>query len=138
MLVEPVWKGRNVRISVSCSLTVRLIEQAPTKICLSRSDGLRNFSSEALIAAELNAMATKSPSQTRSSQQKHHLRKTLRPSNEAENVKEVYILVMGLTGAGKSTFISIVTGDDSIPIGKDDELDCGGFISEKRFCRDTS
>ncbi|ETN38049.1 uncharacterized protein HMPREF1541_07672 [Cyphellophora europaea CBS 101466] len=69
-------------------------------------------------------MATKSPSQTRSSQQKHHLRKTLRPSNEAENVKEVYILVMGLTGAGKSTFISIVTGDDSIPIGKDDELDC--------------
>ena len=83
-------------------------------------------------------MATKSPSQTRSSQQKHHLRKTLRPSNEAENVKEVYILVMGLTGAGKSTFISIVTGDDSIPIGKDDELDCGGFISEKRFCRDTS
>lgn len=71
-------------------------------------------------------MAEKSTGHTRSSQQKRHLLQTMRPPHEAENVKEVYILVMGLTGAGKSTFVSIMTGDDSIPIGKDDELDCGG------------
>jgi len=38
-------------------------------------------------------------------------------------MKEIYILVMGLTGAGKSTFISIVTGDNSIPIGNPDDMD---------------
>lgn len=31
--------------------------------------------------------------------------------------KTLYILVMGLSGAGKSTFISIVTENDTIPIG---------------------
>jgi GTPase SAR1 family protein len=31
---------------------------------------------------------------------------------------KAYILVMGLTGAGKSTFIFRATGDESIPIGE--------------------
>ena len=40
-------------------------------------------------------------------------------------IRIVYILVMGLTGAGKSTFVSVVTGNEDIPIGKDGELDGG-------------
>jgi hypothetical protein len=40
-------------------------------------------------------------------------------------IRPVYILVMGLTGAGKSTFISVVTGREDIPIGTDAELDGG-------------
>lgn len=35
----------------------------------------------------------------------------------------VDLLVMGVTGAGKSTFISIATGDESIPVGEN--LDSG-------------
>ncbi|KAF6217523.1 hypothetical protein HO133_006861 [Letharia lupina] len=35
----------------------------------------------------------------------------------------LYILVMGLTGAGKSTFISVVTGNEDIPIGAPSDLD---------------
>jgi predicted kinase len=37
----------------------------------------------------------------------------------------VYTLVMGLTGAGKSTFISIATENDTIEVGKDDDMDVG-------------
>lgn len=44
-------------------------------------------------------------------------------------IRIVYILVMGLTGAGKSTFVSVVTGDEDIPIGKDGELDGGAHRS---------
>ena len=32
--------------------------------------------------------------------------------------KEKYIAVMGVTGAGKSSFIKLVTGDDSIKVGE--------------------
>ena len=42
-------------------------------------------------------------------------------------IRIVYILVMGLTGAGKSTFVSVVTGNEDIPIGKDGELDGGAY-----------
>ncbi|KAL8727074.1 MAG: hypothetical protein Q9181_005833 [Wetmoreana brouardii] len=50
--------------------------------------------------------------------------KSLRPPQTVQNqVQQIYILVMGLTGAGKSTFISVVTGDDTIPIGEPGELD---------------
>ena len=54
-------------------------------------------------------------------------KKTMRSAVPAATVeiRIVYILVMGLTGAGKSTFISVVTGDDTIPIGKDGEMDGG-------------
>lgn len=41
-------------------------------------------------------------------------------------IRIVYTLVMGLTGAGKSTFVSVVTGNEDIPISKDGELDGGG------------
>jgi ABC-type uncharacterized transport system ATPase component len=40
-------------------------------------------------------------------------------------IRPVFILVMGLTGAGKSTFISVITGNEDIPIGTDAELDGG-------------
>jgi ABC-type uncharacterized transport system ATPase component len=40
-------------------------------------------------------------------------------------IRPVFILVMGLTGAGKSTFISVVTGNEDIPIGTDAQLDGG-------------
>jgi ABC-type proline/glycine betaine transport system ATPase subunit len=55
------------------------------------------------------------------------MRKSLRPSAEddALEIREIYLLVMGLTGAGKSTFISVVTEDDSIPIGKQEDMDGG-------------
>lgn len=39
--------------------------------------------------------------------------------------KTLYILVMGLTGAGKSTFISVLTGNENIPIGVAGDLDEG-------------
>lgn len=56
-------------------------------------------------------------------------RKTMRSAIPATTVeiRIVYILVMGLTGAGKSTFISVVTGNEDIPIGKDGELDGGAY-----------
>ena len=38
-------------------------------------------------------------------------------------IRVAYILVMGLTGAGKSTFIPVVTETDSIPIGQDEDMD---------------
>ncbi|MCJ1246881.1 hypothetical protein MMC30_004090 [Trapelia coarctata] len=38
-------------------------------------------------------------------------------SHSITETRVLYILVMGLTGAGKSTFISIVTEDDTIPVG---------------------
>ncbi|MCJ1478845.1 hypothetical protein MMC13_007529 [Lambiella insularis] len=51
------------------------------------------------------------------------MQKTLHSGTSAEKARSVYILVMGLTGAGKSTFISVVTGDPDIPIGEAGELD---------------
>ena len=42
-------------------------------------------------------------------------------------IRIVYILVMGLTGAGKSTFVSVVTENEDIPIGKDGEMDGGVY-----------
>ncbi|KAI4085991.1 MAG: hypothetical protein LQ344_007940 [Seirophora lacunosa] len=51
-------------------------------------------------------------------------RRTLRPPAAAQTeVREIYILVMGLTGAGKSTFISVVTENPEIPIGEPDDMD---------------
>ena len=46
----------------------------------------------------------------------------------------LYFLVMGLTGAGKSTFISVVTGNEDIPIGAASDL-VGGtlFLSADLF-----
>ena len=46
------------------------------------------------------------------------------PTTKVE-IRIVYVLVMGLTGAGKSTFVSVVTENEDIPIGKDGELDGG-------------
>ena len=37
----------------------------------------------------------------------------------------LYILVMGLMGAGKSTFISVVTGNGDIPIGGSSDMEGG-------------
>ncbi|MCJ1344274.1 hypothetical protein MMC31_002477 [Peltigera leucophlebia] len=37
--------------------------------------------------------------------------------------RTLYILVMGLIGAGKSTFISVITGNENIPIGVAEDLD---------------
>ena len=48
-------------------------------------------------------------------------------------IRVLHILVMGLTGAGKSTFISTVTGDDSIEIGTDDDMDGGGFSPPSQY-----
>ena len=56
-------------------------------------------------------------------------KKTMRsavPTTKVE-IRIVYILVMGLTGAGKSTFVSVVTENEDIPIGKDGELDGGAL-----------
>ncbi|KAL8727621.1 MAG: hypothetical protein Q9166_005929 [cf. Caloplaca sp. 2 TL-2023] len=49
--------------------------------------------------------------------------RNLRPQPPQAEVRDIYILVMGLTGAGKSTFISIVTENDTIPIGEPGDLD---------------
>ena len=56
--------------------------------------------------------------------------KTMRsdvPSDTVE-VRPVYILVMGLTGAGKSTFISVITGNDKIPVGDAGTME-GGMLA---------
>ncbi len=42
--------------------------------------------------------------------------------------KKLYILVMGLAGVGKSTFISIATENEDIPIGSASDLDGGTQI----------
>ncbi len=49
-------------------------------------------------------------------------------------IRIVYILVMGLTGAGKSTFVSVVTGNEDILIGKDGQLDEGAYRSSSFDC----
>lgn len=61
--------------------------------------------------------------------QPRKLHKSPVPGSVAAAVErqEIYILVMGLTGAGKSTFISIATEDPSVPIGDDDDMDGGAF-----------
>ncbi|KAL8936342.1 MAG: hypothetical protein Q9216_004978 [Gyalolechia sp. 2 TL-2023] len=65
-------------------------------------------------------MASSKPSKVPLSQ------RTLRPPPTAQTKippVEIYILAMGLTGAGKSTFISVVTGDSTIRVGDPGELD---------------
>ena len=59
-----------------------------------------------------------------SSRISHKTMRSAVPTAKIE-IRIVYILVMGLTGAGKSTFISVVTEDDSIPIGQAGEMDGG-------------
>ena len=59
--------------------------------------------------------------------------RTLRPPAAAQTeVRGIYILVMGLTGAGKSTFISVVTGNTKIPIGEPEDMD-GGKHSDRKL-----
>lgn len=41
----------------------------------------------------------------------------MRTKNLSMGPEKLYILVMGLTGAGKSTFIYDLTGNSEIPIG---------------------
>ena len=57
-------------------------------------------------------------------------KKTMRSAIPAATVeiRIVYILVMGLTGAGKSTFVSVATENEDIPIGQDGELGGGMYI----------
>ncbi|KAL2056754.1 hypothetical protein ABVK25_003149 [Lepraria finkii] len=38
-------------------------------------------------------------------------------------IRVVYTPVMGLTGAGKSTFVSVVTENDGIPMAQDEDMD---------------
>jgi hypothetical protein len=49
------------------------------------------------------------------------------PIEDPAERQKIYIAVMGVTGAGKSTFISTVTGNDSIEIGED-LRSCQGHI----------
>jgi predicted GTPase len=67
-----------------------------------------------------------------SSKTSHTLQKTMRRSG-AYSKLEIYILVMGLTGSGKSTFISIATEDDTIPIGEQDDMDGGTLQANIRL-----
>lgn len=55
----------------------------------------------------------------------HTAQKMRRPTRPKKHA--LYILVMGLTGAGKSTFISVVTGNKDIPIGAASDL-IGGTL----------
>ncbi|KAG8526064.1 uncharacterized protein KY384_000826 [Bacidia gigantensis] len=50
-------------------------------------------------------------------------RKLQKTIGGGQDHEKLYILVMGLTGAGKSTFISILTGNTDIPIGTAAEMD---------------
>ena len=45
----------------------------------------------------------------------------------------IYILVMGLTGAGKSTFISVITENSDIPIGSVSDMDGGTQLFSNFF-----
>ena len=53
------------------------------------------------------------------------LPKTMRLNDPVDNleIRSVYILITGLTGAGKSTFISVVTGDDTLAVGDAGTMD---------------
>lgn len=55
------------------------------------------------------------------------VQKKMSPSDSKK--KTLYILVMGITGAGKSTFISVLTGNKDIPIGAAEDLDGGTQLS---------
>ena len=58
------------------------------------------------------------------------LQKSLRSYTPSSKPQKLYIFVMGLTGAGKSTFISTVTEDDTIPIGTAADVEGGkGVLS---------
>lgn len=48
---------------------------------------------------------------------RQRLQLTRRARTLSPEPRRLYILVMGLTGAGKSTFISMLTGNENIPIG---------------------
>ena len=61
----------------------------------------------------------------------HKLQKRVGHVGLGKRVRRLYILVMGLTGAGKSTFISVVTGNKDIPIGKAAEMD-GGIETQSK------
>ena len=50
----------------------------------------------------------------------HKVQKLRRPAGPRKHTR--YILVMGLTGAGKSTFISTVTENQNIRIGTASDL----------------
>jgi predicted GTPase len=67
------------------------------------------------------SLAAKYCSQNTSSWPSHLLKNipiySLDDSKMTQQSKVVYIVVMGLTGAGKSTFISRATGDQTILIG---------------------
>ena len=54
----------------------------------------------------------------------------------ALKLPKVYIPVMGLTGAGKSTFISLATEDESVPIGEG--LASGSFSLLRLSTKDTN
>lgn len=56
---------------------------------------------------------------------KYALQRTMRTERSGQKPRKLYILVMGLTGAGKSTFISVLTENTNIPIGKPEELSGG-------------
>ena len=44
---------------------------------------------------------------------------------ETVEIRVVYTPVMGLTGAGKSTFVSVVTENNGIPMAQDEDMDGG-------------
>ena len=52
----------------------------------------------------------------------------LRPKKQT-----IYILVMGLVGAGKSTFISILTENKDIPVGSASDMDGGAQLFSTFF-----
>lgn len=55
----------------------------------------------------------------------HRLQPTMCTGNLKRRRAKLYILVMGLTGVGKSTFIQDLTANAKIPIGKASDLHRG-------------
>lgn len=64
----------------------------------------------------------------------HKLHKTMRAGAvNSENPRKLYILVMGLTGAGKSTFVYMLTGNEDIPIGDAGQMHGGKGFPHKIY-----
>ena len=57
----------------------------------------------------------------------------MRHSVSGRRLQKLYVLVMGLLGAGKSTFISVITGNDKIPIGAATDIDGGKCMVNSVF-----
>jgi hypothetical protein len=102
----------------------KILSKSPAGMnSLNLREGKEKFSSKSSVGNDPpNAVI-------RSTMSEHMRHKTMRSKGPSKKhlprVRSLYILVMGLTGAGKSTFISTVTENPGILVGSAEDLEGG-------------